>query len=102
MTVKVMKIDEKTGKISLSHKETMEKPEGWEERPARREGGNNGGNRNGGNRQGGQRPRPNGDFKKPEAPKAEVKAEPVPVEKKEEAPAKTEDKGGFFSKLLGK
>ncbi len=101
MTVKVMKIDDKTGKISLSHKETMEKPEGWEERPARREGGNQGGNRNGGNRQGGQRPRPNGDYKKPEH-KPEVKAEPVPVEKKEEAPAKAEDKGGFFSKLLGK
>ena len=108
MTVKVMKIDEKTGKISLSHKETMEKPEGWEERPQpRREGGNNGGNRNGGNRQGGnggnRGPRPNGDYKKPEhkpeAPKAEPK--PAPVEKKEEP--KTEEKsGGFFSKLLGK
>ena len=107
MTVKVMKIDEKTGKISLSHKETMEKPEGWEERPPRREGGNNGGNRNNGNRQGGnggnRGPRPNGDYKKPEhkpeAPKAEPK--PAPVEKKEEP--KTEEKGGgFFSKLLGK
>ena len=105
MTVKVMKIDEKTGKISLSHKETMEKPEGWEERPQRREGGNNG-NRNGGNRQGGNGSRPQhkygGEHKYP-AQKPEVKAEPVPVEKKEEkAPEKTEDKGGFFSKLLGK
>ena len=106
MTVKVMKIDEKTGKISLSHKETMEKPEGWEERPQpRREGGNNGGNRNNGNRQGGnggnRGPRPNGDYKKP-APKPEVKAEPAPapVEKKETP--KQEEKGGFFSKLLGK
>ena len=104
MTVKVMKIDEKTGKISLSHKETMEKPEGWEERPARREGGNNGGPRNGGNRQGGngQRPRPNGDYKKPEPKPEAPKAEPVPVEKKEEAAPAKDDKGGFFSKLLGK
>ncbi len=103
MTVKVMKIDEKTGKISLSHKETMEKPEGWEERPARREGGNNG-PRNNGNRQGGnggnRGPRPNGDYKKPEHKPEAPKAEPKPVEKKEEP--KQEEKGGFFSKLLGK
>ena len=107
LTVKVMKIDEKTGKISLSHKETMEKPEGWEERPPRREGGN-GGNRNGGNRQGGSRPqhKHGGEHKYPaqkQEAKPEVKAEPVPVAKKEEpAPQKTEEKGGFFSKLLGK
>ena len=105
MTVKVMKIDEKTGKISLSHKETMEKPEGWEERPARREGGNNGGNRNGGNRQGGnggnRGPRPNGEHKKPEHKPEAPKAEPKPVEKKEE-PKQEEKGGGFFSKLLGK
>ncbi len=104
MTVKVMKIDEKTGKISLSHKETMEKPEGWEERPARREGGNNG-PRNNGNRQGGnggnRGPRPNGDYKKPEPKQEAPKAEPKPIEKKEE-PKQEEKSGGFFSKLLGK
>ncbi len=34
--VKLLEIDEKTGKFRLSHKVLTEKPEGWEERPARR------------------------------------------------------------------
>ncbi len=105
LTVKVMKIDEKTGKISLSHKETMEKPEGYEERPQRREGGN-GGQRpprnNGGNKPqhkyGGEHKYPqHHDAPKPQ-PKAQEEVKPEPVQ---EAPAKDE-KGGFFSKLLGK
>ena len=39
--VKLLEVDEKTGKFRLSHKVLTEKPEGWEERPARprREGG---------------------------------------------------------------
>lgn len=45
ITVKLLEIDEKTGKFRLSHRVLEEKPEGWEERPARpvrrphREGG---------------------------------------------------------------
>mgnify|MGYP000140451689 FL=1 len=34
--VKLLEIDEKTGKFRLSHKVLEEKPEGYEERPARR------------------------------------------------------------------
>ena len=34
--VKLLEIDEKTGKVRLSHRVLEEKPEGWEERPARR------------------------------------------------------------------
>ena len=34
--VKLLEIDDKTGKFRLSHKVLEEKPEGWEERPARR------------------------------------------------------------------
>ena len=44
--VKLLEIDEKTGKFRLSHRVLEEKPEGWEERPARRprrEGGAEGG-----------------------------------------------------------
>ena len=43
ITVKLLEIDEKTGKFRLSHRVLEEKPEGWEDRPARRprrEGGN--------------------------------------------------------------
>ncbi len=43
--VKLLEIDEKTGKFRLSHRVLEEKPEGWEERPARRprrEGGEGG------------------------------------------------------------
>ena len=45
ITVKLLEIDEKTGKFRLSHRVLEEKPEGWKERPARparrphREGG---------------------------------------------------------------
>ncbi|MBR1653038.1 MAG: polyribonucleotide nucleotidyltransferase [Alloprevotella sp.] len=45
ITVKLLEIDEKTGKFRLSHRVLEEKPEGWEERPARRprrEGGEHG------------------------------------------------------------
>ena len=35
ITVKLLEIDEKTGKFRLSHRVLEEKPEGWEERPAR-------------------------------------------------------------------
>ena len=35
--VKLLEIDEKTGKFRLSHRVLEEKPEGWEERPARRQ-----------------------------------------------------------------
>ena len=44
--VKLLEIDDKTGKFRLSHRVLEEKPEGWEERPARRprrEGGEEGG-----------------------------------------------------------
>ncbi|WP_337772008.1 polyribonucleotide nucleotidyltransferase [Prevotellamassilia timonensis] len=43
--VKLLEIDDKTGKFRLSHRVLEEKPEGWEERPARRprrEGGESG------------------------------------------------------------
>lgn len=36
ITVKLLEIDPKTGKFRLSHRVLEEKPEGWEERPARR------------------------------------------------------------------
>jgi polyribonucleotide nucleotidyltransferase len=36
ISVKLLEIDEKTGKFRLSHKVLEEKPEGWEDRPARR------------------------------------------------------------------
>ena len=36
ITVKLLEIDEKTGKFRLSHRVLEEKPEGWEDRPARR------------------------------------------------------------------
>ena len=60
--VKIINIDEKTGKLKLSRKALLEKPEGYvEEKPARREGGRGGdrgprrdGDR-GGRREGGDR-----------------------------------------------
>ncbi len=51
--VKLLEIDEKTGKFRLSHRVLEEKPEGWEERPARRprrEGGEGRPRREGGDR----------------------------------------------------
>ncbi|MCU0433840.1 MAG: polyribonucleotide nucleotidyltransferase [Bacteroidia bacterium] len=41
LQVKLIEIDEKTGKFRLSRKVLLPKPEGWQERPPRREGGNN-------------------------------------------------------------
>jgi polyribonucleotide nucleotidyltransferase len=37
ITVKLLEIDPKTGKYKLSHRVLLEKPEGYQERPARRE-----------------------------------------------------------------
>jgi polyribonucleotide nucleotidyltransferase len=39
ITVKLLEIDPKTGKFKLSHRVLVEKPEGYVERPARRERG---------------------------------------------------------------
>ncbi len=36
IAVKLLEVDEKTGKFRLSHRVLEEKPEGWEDRPARR------------------------------------------------------------------
>ena len=36
--VKLLEIDAKTGKLRLSHKALMPKPEGWTERPERPRG----------------------------------------------------------------
>ncbi|MBE7015942.1 MAG: polyribonucleotide nucleotidyltransferase [Ruminococcaceae bacterium] len=108
LLVKVMEIDEKTGKIGLSHKDTMPKPEGYTEekrepRPQNR-------NSNGGQRRDGNRPpRQNDNYKKPEAPApvaeapvAEApKAEPIPAQEAPKAESK-EEKGGLFSKLFNK
>ena len=100
LLVKVMEIDEKTGKISLSHKDTMPKPEGYEERPPRREGGQ----RNGQRRSDG-RPPHRSSAPRPKA--AEIKEAPAPAVKEEKKPEpvkdeKKEDKGGFFSKIFNK
>ena len=98
LLVKVMEIDEKTGKISLSHKDTMPKPEGYEERPQRREGGNG--------QRGGQGQRRNDTHRAPQnrnnAPKPKASATEVKEEKKPEPIKETpkEDKGGFFSKIF--
>ena len=106
ITVKVMKIDEKTGKISLSHKETMEKPEGYEERPR-----NNGNYHRDNNRNGQRRPNNsnrtyNNEYRHNDRPnfKEQPVKEEVKPEIKAETPSenKTEEKGGFFSKFLGK
>jgi len=40
--VKLLEIDPKTGKYKLSHRVLIEKPEGYQERPARRERGERG------------------------------------------------------------
>ena len=57
--VKLIEIDEKTGKLRLSHRALLPKPEGYEEKKGNGEGGRgNGGNRGGrggGNRNGGGR-----------------------------------------------
>ena len=41
LQVKLIEIDEKTGKFRLSRKVLLPKPEGFQERPPRREGGSN-------------------------------------------------------------
>ena len=59
ITVKLLEIDPKTGKFKLSHRVLIEKPEGYQERPARRERperGEHGRERNG--ERGERRPRP--------------------------------------------
>ena len=102
LLVKVMEIDDKTGKISLSHKDTMPKPEGYEERPQRREGGN--GQRSG-QRRNDNHNRPQNHTSAPK-PKEEPAQQSAPSEVKEEKkpePVKEtqkEDKGGFFSKIF--
>ena len=49
--VKLIEIDEKTGKYRLSHRALLPKPEGYEDEKPRGNGGRNGGgNRNGGGR----------------------------------------------------
>jgi polyribonucleotide nucleotidyltransferase len=74
--VKLMEIDQKTGKYKLSHRVLEPKPEGYadrerRQRPERPERGNRPGNRQGsnnhqgGNRQGGNRPQRRNDFHDP-------------------------------------
>jgi polyribonucleotide nucleotidyltransferase len=55
--IKLIGIDEKSGKFRLSHKALLPKPEGWEERPRARGGDRRGGGRDrrGGDRRGGDR-----------------------------------------------
>ncbi|MDD6735820.1 MAG: S1 RNA-binding domain-containing protein, partial [Clostridiales bacterium] len=115
LTVKVMEIDESTGKISLSHKDTMPAPEGYEERPQKREprrDGNRSGNRSSNHSSGHSEHQGNrqhtSEYKKPEQtaakqePKAAPKQEPASP-KPESQPIqaeKHEEKGGFFSKIF--
>ncbi len=54
--VKLIEIDEKTGKYRLSHKVLLPKPEGYTENESRPRGGNSRGPRNGGERRGDSRP----------------------------------------------
>ena len=54
--VKLIEIDEKTGKYRLSHKVLLPKPEGYTEGESRPRGGNSRGPRNGGERRGEGRP----------------------------------------------
>ena len=74
--VKLLEVDKKSGKLRLSHRELLPKPEGYVERPARpegerrpsgdrRQGGFRGGDRNdrGGNFRGGDRRGGNGNFR---------------------------------------
>jgi polyribonucleotide nucleotidyltransferase len=50
LTVKLLDVDIKTGKLKLSLKVLTEKPEGYVERPPRERDNSRGGDRNGGNR----------------------------------------------------
>ena len=60
ITVKLLEIDEKTGKFRLSHRVLEEKPADWEDRPARRPRRENGEHNSRPRREGdrGQRPQP--------------------------------------------
>jgi polyribonucleotide nucleotidyltransferase len=58
MRVKVIEIDPASGKVRLSRKELLEKPEGWEDRPPRPPGGR--GRRSGGRDGGRDRDRDRG------------------------------------------
>ncbi len=101
ITVKFMGTDEK-GRLNLSRKDAMPKPEGYEERERRPRPNNNDRprNNNGGDkfRENPNRRPYNRDEQKTEAPK--VEAAPKVEEPKVEAPAETESKGlfGFFKK----
>ena len=96
-----MGTDEK-GRLNLSRKDAMPKPEGYEERERRPRPNNNDRprNNNGGDkfRENPNRRPYNRDEQKTEAPK--VEAAPKVEETKVEAPAETESKGlfGFFKK----
>lgn len=62
--IKLIGIDEKSGKVRLSHKALLPKPEGWVERPPRERGDRRGGDRRGGGgdrRRGGNDRRGGGD-----------------------------------------
>ena len=79
--VKLLEIDPKTGKFKLSHRVLIEKPEGYQERPARRERPERGDRRERpqrGDRQGGrgerrERPQRNDDYQAPAAEDHEPK-----------------------------
>ncbi len=102
ITVKFMGTDEK-GRLNLSRKDAMPKPEGYEERERRPRPNNNDRPRNNGGDKFRENPnrRPyNREERKNDAP-AEVKVEEPKVEEpKVEAPAEPESKGffGFFKK----
>ena len=64
--VKLIEIDEKTGKYRLSHRALLPKPEGYEEEKPRGNGGRNGGrDRNGSRDRGDRGPRPGSDRNRP-------------------------------------
>jgi polyribonucleotide nucleotidyltransferase len=56
LEVKVLEVDERNGRVRLSRRVLLEKPEGWEERPPRRDrdGGRDGGRGGRGGRDGGR------------------------------------------------
>ncbi len=62
VTVKLIEIDKKKGKLSLSMRAMPDKPEGYDES---RQGGNRGPRGNGGSNGGNRGPRPNGGGNRP-------------------------------------
>ena len=79
--VKLVEIDPKTGKYKLSHRVLIEKPEGYQERPARRERGDR-------PDRGERRPRPDRGERRPrpergERPRQENQEYHDPAENKE-------------------